>query len=98
MKSAYSNTHRRSVGCDARVHAHYGTVKADQDEVDHIRTMVDVVLVEECDETSPTDARPDNEVLIIVVCDVTLPPLNIGYVAEWRTKQQAFSEGRCPNA
>ena len=93
MKSAYSNTHRRSVGCDARVHAHYGTVNADQDEVDHIRTMVDVVLVEECDETSPTDARPDNEVLINVVCDVTPPPLNIGYVAEWRTQQQAFWAG-----
>ena len=92
MKSAYSNTHRRSVGCDARVHAHYGTVKADQDEVDHIRMFVDVVLVEECDETSPTDARPDNEGPMIVVCDVTLPSINKGYAAEWRTQQQALGE------
>ena len=92
MKSAYSNTHRRSVGCDARVHAHYGTVNADQDEVDHIRMFVDVVLVEECDETSPTDARPDNEGLMIVVCDVTHPSINKGYVAEWRTQQQALGE------
>ena len=45
----------------------------DHEEVDRVRIVVVVVLVEDRDETNPNDASPDNLVTGLVVGEVTLP-------------------------
>ncbi len=65
-------------------------MSVDHEEVDRVRIVVAVVLVEDRDETKPNDASPDNFVAGAVVGEVSLPFQTIVYVAEWPIPQLSW--------
>ena len=73
-KSTNANHHVRPLPhIDARVHAHQYPVTVGQEEVDRVRILIGVVLVEDRYPTSPNDATPHNVPLMLVVSDVSSP-------------------------